>query len=221
MKFAVSYSGGKESALAVYRAVKQGHESIALITTFNTDIGRSHFHCISEEVLESVSNSLNIPLWLVKTSGAEYALNFEKALSQAKEQGAQACVFGDIDIEGHLKWCSERCAKAGIEPLFPLWGEDRKKIVHEVIDDGFIANISVINSELLSGDLLGRQLTKDVADRIAAQGADICGENGEYHTFVSAGPIFRHPVGFSFGEKSVRDGYSILPVLAARSQAEK
>ena len=212
MKFVASYSGGKESALAVYRAIKQGHEPIALITTFNIDADRSHFHGLSEDVLESVSKSLDIPLWLIKTSGQDYAINLEKALLQGKEQGAQACVFGDIDIEGHLEWCSQRCENVGIKPLFPLWGESRKDVVYEMIDSGFVANISTVNTKYLGEDFLGQQLTKDVAERIAACGVDICGENGEYHTFVSAGPTFKQPVGFSYGEKFMKDGYAILSV---------
>ena len=212
-KFAASYSGGKESALSVYRAVKQGHEPIALITMYNTDTDRSHFHCLPEDTLKNISIALNIPLWIIKTSGEEYAQNFEKALLRAKEQGAECCVFGDIDIEGHLKWCSERCVNTGIEPLFPLWGEERKNVVNDVIESGFISHISIINTKYLSDDFLGLQLTKEVMENIAAQGADICGENGEYHTFVSAGPIFKHPVKFSFGEKLTRDSYAMLPVL--------
>ena len=212
MKFAASYSGGKESALAIYRAIKQGHKPMALITTFNIDADRSHFHGISEDLLNSVSKSLNIPLTLVKTSGEEYTKNLEKALQQAKEQGAEACVFGDIDIEGHIEWCSERCHNVGIKPLFPLMGESRKNAVYEFIDSGFVANISTINTKYLSEDILGQQLTKEVAEGIAATGADICGENGEYHTFVSDGPIFKHAVKFTYGEKVLRDGYAILPV---------
>ena len=212
-KFAASYSGGKESALAVYRAIKQGYEPIALITTFNTDADRSHFHCLPEDVLKNVSIALNVPFWIIKTSGEEYALNFEKALMRAKEQGAECCVFGDIDIEGHLKWCSERCANTGIEPLFPLWGEERKNVVNEVINSGFISHISIVNTKYLSDDFLGLQLTKKTAQCIESMGADICGENGEYHTFVSAGPIFKQPVKFSFGEKVTRDSYAILPIL--------
>lgn len=212
MKFVASYSGGKESALAVHRAIKQGHEPIALITTYNTDADRSHFHGLTEEVLESVSKSVNIPLWLVKTSGEEYLQNFEKALQRAKEQGAEACVFGDIDIEGHLEWCTERCKNVGIEALFPLWGESRKDVVYDIIDSGFVATISIVNTKYLSDEFLGKQLTTEVAERIASQGADICGENGEYHTFVSDGAIFNHPVAFTFGEKATKDTYAMLPV---------
>ncbi|MCL2571867.1 MAG: diphthine--ammonia ligase [Defluviitaleaceae bacterium] len=213
MKFVASYSGGKESALAVYRAIKEGHEPIALITTYNTDANRSHFHGLTEEILERVSNALDIPLWLIKTSGEEYAQNFEKTLLRAKEQGAEACVFGDIDIEGHIQWCSQRCNNVGIKALFPLLNESRKDVVYELIDNGFIANITIVNTKQVRDEFLGKQLTKAIAEQIAAGGADICGENGEYHTFVSAGPNFKHPVIFSFGEKFSRDGYAFLPVL--------
>jgi len=214
MKFVASYSGGKESALAVYRAVKEGHEPIALITTYNTDVSRSHFHGLTEEVLKRASESLGIPLWLIKTSGEEYTNNFEKTLLRAKEQGAQACVFGDIDIEGHIEWCSERCKNVGITPMFPLLNKSRKDVVYEMIDSGFVANITVVNSAKVNEDFLGKQLTRDVAEQIAEGGADICGENGEYHTFVSAGPIFKHTVDFSFGAKYSNGDYVFLPVLS-------
>ena len=212
MKFVTSYSGGKESALALYRAMQQGHEPIALITTFNTDAGRSHFHGLPENVLEAVSRSLGIPLWLIKTSGEDYAESFEAALLRAKGQGAEACVFGDVDIEGHLQWCRERCQNVEIEAIFPLKGENRKDVVHEVIDRGFAANITTINIKYLSDDFLGQRLTRELADRIAATGADICGENGEYHTFVSDGPIFKHPVNFSLEEKVIRGDYTMFSI---------
>jgi len=216
MKVAISYSGGKESALALYKAINAGHEPIALINTFNTDENRSHSHGLPSEVLERVSKSLNIPLWLIKTSGKDYAENFEKALVRAKREGAEGCVFVDIDIEGHIKWCSERCENVGIQALFPLSGKTRQAVVHELIDSGFVANISTVNTKYLSDDYLAQRITKELADKIAATGACICGENGEYHTFVSDGPIFTKSVEFSFGEKVVRDNYAMLPVRNTR-----
>ena len=212
MKFVISYSGGKESALALYRTIAKGHEPIALITTFNTDTERSHFHGLSESVLKVVSNALEIPLWLVKTDNKDYAKNFEAVLRRAKGQGASACVFGDIDIAEHRQWCSERCENIGIEAMFPLWGESRKCIVHEVVDRGFAANITTVNTRYLGDEFLGQKLTKELAERINACGADICGENGEYHTFVSEGPIFRRPIDFLFEEKVMIGDYAILRV---------
>ena len=213
MKFVASYSGGKESALAIYEAQKLGHTAMGLITTYNVDAGRSHFHGLSEGLLEGVAQSIGVPLHLVKTTGQEYAKNFELALHHAKATGAEACVFGDIDIEGHIKWCTERCEAAGLEPLFPLLGRPRRDVVFQLIDSGFVATVSVINKAFLGYDVLGKQLTKALAEEVEANGADICGENGEYHTFVSDGPIFAKPVPFTLGEKITRDGYAMVNLL--------
>lgn len=212
-KFVASYSGGKDSILAIYRAIKQGLTPVALITTYNIDKERSWFHGIPKEVLNSVSKSLNIPIWLIKTTGEEYAINFEKTLAKAKELGAELCVYGDIDIEEHNVWCSERCQNVGMEAFFPLWGESRKKLVYEFIENGFTSNFTVIDTSRLTEDFLGKTLSKETVDLIASQGADECGENGEYHTFVSAGPLFKEKVAFTFGEKLQEGKYAILPIL--------
>jgi len=163
-------------------------------------------------VLESITESTGIPVWFIKTGGDEYTYNFEKTLQRAKENGAEACVFGDIDLEGHLKWCTERCENVGIEPVFPLFGQSRESVVYGFIESGFTAHITIIDTAKLSGDLIGRVLTKETLMEIKAQGADICGENGEYHTFVSAGPIFKKPVRFSFGEVIEKDGRIVMPL---------
>ncbi len=211
-KFVASYSGGKDSILAIHRAIKAGYEPIMLIITYNVDKNRSWFHGIPEEVLESVSKSLEIPIKLIKTSGEQYAENFEKALLESKELGAEICVFGDIDIEDHKKWCTDRCDKVGIEWFFPLWQEERKKLVYEFIDSGYTANITVVNTEMLSDSFLGKKLTKELLEEIEAEGADVCGENGEYHTFASAGEIFKHKVDFCLGDVIHESNYGIVPI---------
>jgi len=213
MKFVASYSGGKDSMLAIYRAVSMGHTPILLLTTYNADRNHSYFHGIPEVLLDRVSESLGVPSLLVKTTDAAYTENFEQALAHAKELGAEACVFGDIDLEGHRAWGTERCEAVGLEPLYPLWGAERKDVVYECIDAGFVTNITVVNTRYLSPDFVGQQLTRETVDRIAQQGVDICGEHGEYHTFVSAGPMFKEPVRFSFGEQVVHGDYTALPIL--------
>ena len=214
MKVVVSYSGGKESALSLYRAILKGYTPIALITTYNIEEGRSHFHGLKESLLEAVSQAVDVPLTLIKTTGQEYEQNFEQALAALKKQGAQACVFGDIDIQAHKEWCTKRCENVGIQAIFPLWKESRKDIVNEIIDRGFVANLTIINTKYLTEDFLGQQLTKPLAEKIAATGADICGENGEYHTFVSNGPNFNKPVAFSLGERVRMGEYIMIKVIS-------
>ncbi len=212
-KFIASYSGGKDSILAIYRAIKAGYEPIGLINTFNTDKERSWFHGLSESLLKRVEASLGIPIQLVRTSGEAYSQNFEKALLEARNQGAEYCVFGDIDIEGHRVWCRERCEAVGLTAYFPLWGESREVLVLENIDLGFKAYISVLKHTLVDEKLLGKPLSRSLVESIAQGGADICGENGEYHTFVADGPLFKQPVDFSFDSKITWGEYSALPIL--------
>lgn len=212
-KFVASYSGGKDSMLAIYRAIKAGLEPLCFIITYNKDRNLSWFHGVPKGLLENVSKSLNIPIWLIETNGEEYTKNFEKGLTKAKELGAEVCIFGDIDLEGHLVWCSERCENVGLKPCFPLWKENRKKLVYEFLENGFSSTFTVINTKMLNDKFLGMTMTKEICEQIEKEGADICGENGEYHTFVYNGPIFKEEIKFKFGDKIENNGYSILPIL--------
>lgn len=211
-KFVASYSGGKDSTLAIYRAIKMGMIPVELITTYNIDKERSWFHGIPDEILNRISEEISIPVSLIKTKGEEYALNFEKKLRQAKENGAEFCVFGDIDIEGHLEWCTDICNKAGIEAYFPLWKEERKNLVYEFIDAGFKTIITVVDNSRMPEEFAGKILTREVADEIEKSGADICGENGEYHTFAFDGPIFKNAVEFKAGQIIKVDNFTIVPI---------
>ena len=196
-KFVVSYSCGKDSTLALYRMIKEGNEPVALLTTVNKKVSRSWFHGIPRELLDEVSKSLNIPIHLVECEGEEYKEAFKKALIKVKnELGAEACVFGDIDLEAHRVWCTERCEEAGIEAIFPLWLENREKLTFEFIDTGFKTVIKNVRLDVLSTNFLGKQLTREVVKDIVESGSDACGENGEYHTFVFDGPIFKFPIRF-------------------------
>ncbi|MDR0567758.1 MAG: diphthine--ammonia ligase [Spirochaetaceae bacterium] len=214
IRAAVSYSGGKDSALALYRTIRSGCEPVRLLTTYNEDAGRSWFHGVPQALLERVAELTGIPLETVKTRpGDGYAGDFEAALAGLKPLGVSACVFGDIDIQAHYDWCDARCKAAGLASRFPLWREDRRELVYELISAGFKAVITIIDTSKLGEEFLGKTLTREVAEEIACAGADICGENGEYHTFVYGGPIFSAPVPHGFGE-ALRNGvYAILPVL--------
>ncbi len=217
MKFAASYSGGKDGALALYRAIQSGHEPVCLLTTYNEDAGRSWFHGVPTELLCKISELTGIPLELVKTGkGDDYGRDFETALARLREQyGAQACVFGDIDLQLHYEWDIARCKAAGVAGMFPLWNGGRRELVHELIDTGFKAVITIVNTSFLSEKYLGKTLTRELAEEIAAEGADICGENGEYHSFVYDGPLFREPVSYKLHEIVRHDSYAILPISLA------
>ena len=211
-KFIGSYSGGKDSTLAIYRAISQGMIPAEIFTTYNIDRKRSWFHGIPQDILNRISKEINIPITLLKTSGEEYIKNMEAKLLDAKENGVEYCVFGDIDLEGHLAWCTERCNNVGMKAYFPLRKESRKDLVYEFIDLGFKTIITVIDKTRMPEKFLGQILTREVADAIEESGADICGENGEYHTFAYDGPLFKNPVKFKTGDKVKEDKYIILPI---------
>lgn len=212
-KFIASYSGGKDSTLAIYRAITHGMIPLEFFTTYNTDRDQSWFHGIPKKMLEKVSNEMGVKISLLKTDGEHYNDNFESKLKDARKQGANACVFGDIDLDEHLKWCTDRCEAAGIETCFPLWHESRKSLVYEFIDSGFEAMITVIDTSRLPEKFAGKILTKQVAKEIENFNADICGENGEYHTFVFNGPLFKSPVKFQAGEIIKHGQYAVVPLI--------
>jgi len=212
MKFAMSYSCGKDSALALYKMIKAGNEPVCIIVTINEDAGRSWFHGVDEGLLEKVSGALELPLIAARCTGATYQAAFESALKKAAELGAECCAFGDIDIEGHLDWNRERCATAGLECEVPLWGLSRGEAVSELLEAGFEAKIKCVQKEYLDISFLGKTLDAALVREIEATGADICGENGEYHTFVCNGPIFRKPVLITTGEIVDFDTHAVIDI---------
>lgn len=189
-KVVVSFSGGKDSVLSLHKAISLGYEPIALMTTINKSKGDSWFHDISASLLKQVSLALNIPLLLVECDGENYEDTFETALKNMKNLGAEACVFGDIDIAHHREWGEIRCQNTDLKAIFPLWQENRETLVKEFIDLGYKAIIKKVNLSNMSSNFLGKTLNRELLEEIKATGSDVCGENGEYHTFVYDGPIF-------------------------------
>lgn len=189
-KVVISFSGGKDSVLSLHKAISLGYEPIALMTTINKNKGDSWFHDISSDLLKQVSLAINIPLLLVECSGENYENTFEIALKNMKNLGAEACIFGDIDIAHHREWGETRCKNTGLEVIFPLWQENRETLVKEFIDLGYKAIIKKVNLKNMNVNFLGKTLSHKLLEEIKATGSDVCGENGEYHTFVYDGPIF-------------------------------
>lgn len=211
-KVVVSFSGGKDSMLSLHRMIKKGYSIIGLLVTFDNQ-NDSCFHRIPKEILTEVSKSLEIPMIEVDCSeGKVYEEEFEKALIIAKEKGAEICVFGDIDIENHKKWCLDRCSVAGLKGEFPLWQENREDLTNEFIDHGFKAIIKKVNLNSLGAEFLGKELIKEVVCEIKSLGCDPSGENGEYHTLVFDGPIFKEEVKFNKISKEIIGDFGYLTI---------
>lgn len=211
-KVVVSFSGGKDSTLALYRMIEEGYEVIGLLVTFDKQ-NNSCFHKIPRDILVEVSKQVEIPLVEVDCSADKvYETEFEKALISLKNKGAEICIFGDIDIEAHKKWCLDRCDAAGIKGIFPLWQQNREELTNEFIDYGFKAVIKKVNLKTLGKEFLGKELTKEVVNEIKNLGCDPSGENGEYHTLVFDGPIFKHGIKFNKVNKEIVDDFGYLTI---------
>ena len=218
MKFVMSYSGGKDSALALHRAVCAGHSPAALLVTCDEKNARSWFHNIPIPLLRRISEALDVPLLLVPTEGERYAPDFEEALRHCAADGIEMCVFGDIDIQEHYDWCHARCQNAGVQSFFPLWQQERASVVREMVEAGFSAMVTVVNHTKMNEKYLGRTVSHALLDKLTDDGVDVCGENGEFHTFVYDGPVFKTPVPFATEPAQRTELTARLPI---RPEGEK
>ncbi len=201
-----SWSGGKDSCLALHRMLSQGGELACLVTMFTEDGQRSRSHGLAREVLQAQAAAIGAPLLSASASWDEYERVFVDLLRAAKGRGAAAAVFGDIDIPRHREWEESVCRQAGLTAELPLWQHDRMALLEEWWAAGFEARIVVAREGLVDRRYLGRVLDRQTAEELAATGVDPCGENGEFHTVATAGPMFRESLEVKLGEQVLRSG---------------
>jgi len=192
--FFSSWSGGKDSCLALHRACMAGAKPACLLTIINEDARRSRSHGLRKNVIAAQAAALGLPLFTRCASWAGYEAAFIDALHEIRKQGVTAGVFGDIDFPPHLEWEEKVCAKADIIPYLPLWEGARLALLNEFITLGYKALIVRVNENKLNRKFLGRIIDQDVVGEFQKTGIDPCGENGEYHTVVVDGPIFSKPL---------------------------
>jgi len=202
MKVFSSWSGGKECALATYKAISQGHEILYLLNFVSEDGQRSRSHGIKAGVLALQAEAIGIPLIQVKTSWENYEENFKKVVEALRNKGIQGGVFGDIDLEEHREWVERVCSEVGIKAFLPLWGTKPEELIEEFLKFKFKA---IVVATRLDEDMLGKPLNKALVRQISKLGSHPCGENGEYHTFVTEGPIFRKSLRITSGESKKID----------------
>lgn len=203
-----SWSGGKDSCLALHKAIEMGSDPRYLLTMFANTGDLSRSHGLRQEIIEAQADSLGIPLISPRASWQEYETVFISMLQQLKSEGIEAGVFGDIDIQEHRDWEQQVCSRAGLQAILPLWQQERSALVAEFIDLGYRAWIVSAREDL--ADLLGRQLDRKLLDELRERQIDPCGEMGEYHSVVVDGPMFRRPVPIQPGQICLRDGYAFL-----------
>ena len=204
-----NWSGGKDSALALYHAMSSDvNRPELLLTSVNASFDRVSMHGVRRELLELQAQRIGLPLQTIEVGeGLTMPLYNEimgKTVSGLKEKGYTQTVFGDIFLEDLRAYREEQLRPYGIRAHFPLWQRDTKALLTEFLDLGFKTLIVCIKSELLDASFAGRVIDRDFIKDLPA-GVDPCGENGEFHTFVYDGPIFSEPVAFEIGEKVYRE----------------
>jgi len=209
MKIFSSWSGGKESCLATYKAISQGHEVLYLVNFISEDGERSRSHGIKASVLALQAQAIGIPLIQVKTSWENYEENFKRIVRELKGKGVQGGVFGDMELEEHREWVERVCSEVGIKAFLPLWGIEPEKLIDEFLRLRFRA---LVIATTLEKDLLGQVLDKALVSQITTLGSHPCGERGEYHTFVIAGPVFKKALKVTQGNKERGDKMWFLEI---------
>jgi uncharacterized protein (TIGR00290 family) len=207
-KVLLSRSGGKDSAMAAWHLLaSQRYEIAALLTTVTEGYERISMHGVRRELLERQAAALKLPLHPVMIpsdcSNAIYEARLGKALAAFRAQGVDKVAFGDIFLEDLRQYRERQLAQAGMSGLFPLWRRDTAELVRSFIGLGFRAILSCVDTQAIDAGFAGREIDQALLDELP-DSADRCGENGEYHSFVYAGPIFGAPVGCTAGERVMR-----------------
>lgn len=209
LKAIFNWSGGKDSALALYHVLKEEKFDISeLITTVNSKYKRISMHGVRNELLSAQALSLGIPLKEIlvpeQPSMEDYDTIMKAQLTHIKKEKVTHSIFGDIFLEDLRTYRENKLKEVGLKAVFPLWNRATIDVVHEFIDLGFKTIVVCVKSELLGKEFVGRVLDRDFLNDLP-ENVDPCGENGEFHTFVFDGPIFEKPIAFEIGEKVFKE----------------
>ena len=209
-KFIVSYSGGKDSTLALYHAMQVG-KAIGLIVMLEEQGLRSRSHAMSMEIIQAQANALGLPIITASSSWNDYETEFLKLLAHAKQQGAEVLVTGDLDMPEHGCWHNRITQQAGLKLCMPLWQRPHREVIEEFIQLGFKTMIVTVNLDLgMKVDDLGKVLTLDYIQELENRGIDPCGEGGEFHSTVIDGPLFTAPIAVRKGDILYHENYAFL-----------
>jgi uncharacterized protein (TIGR00290 family) len=205
----VSWSGGKDSALALSEILEDGrYEVAALLTTVTMDFDRISMHGVRRALLERQAKSLGFRLeevFITKSnSNEEYESSMAKVLSQYQDAGITSVVFGDIFLEDLRKYREEKLGSLNLRGIFPIWKRETNQLARFFIASGFKAITTCVDTTVLGEQFVGREINDSFLSELPIE-ADPCGENGEYHSFVYDGPIFKNRILLSTGERVLRE----------------
>lgn len=213
----LSWSSGKDSAWALHVMRQRGDfEITALLTTINRTHGRVAMHAVRESLLDAQAAAAGLPLVKVgipsPCPNEIYERAMAEAMAQARAEGVTHMIFGDLFLEDIRKYREENLAKCGIAPAFPVWGLDTRLLTQEMLAADLRAYLTCVDPKKLDASFAGRLFDKKLLADLPS-GIDPCGENGEFHTCVVAGPMFASPIPVDVGEIVERDGFVFADLL--------
>jgi uncharacterized protein (TIGR00290 family) len=222
-KVLLSWSSGKDSAWALHTLRQRGEvEVVGLVTTLNEAFGRVAMHGVRAELVRAQADAAGLPLWPVPLpwpcSNAEYEARMRAVIERARSEGVTAFAFGDLFLADIRAYRERQLADTGLEPLFPIWGApaDTPALARAMIAAGFRSTLTCVDPRQLPATFAGREFDSQLLADLPP-GVDPCGENGEFHTFCHAGPVFERPVPVRVGEVVERDGFCFADLLPAVS----
>jgi uncharacterized protein (TIGR00290 family) len=220
-KILLSWSSGKDSAWALHLLRQQGEYEVAgLITTINSAFDRVAMHGTRRALVEMQAAAAGLPLIAAPLpwpcSNADYEQAMKQVCDQALAQGVSAIAFGDLFLADVRAYRERQLKGTGLEPLFPIWQLPTEQLARQMVDGGLRAKLVCVDPKQLDPVFAGRDFDLQFLSELPA-GADPCGENGEFHSFVYAGPMFSRPIPIVTGERVQRDGFWYCDVLAAAS----
>jgi uncharacterized protein (TIGR00290 family) len=221
-KTLLSWSSGKDSAWTLHVLRQQNVvEVVGLLTTMNEKFQRVAMHSTRRDLVRAQAQATGLPLWEIPLpwpcSNEEYESAMGRACAQAVEQGITAMAFGDLFLEDVRKYREDRLKGTGLEPLFPVWGLDTRKLIDEMLDAGVRARIVCVDPKKLPEHFAGQDISRELLGQFPS-GIDPCGEQGEFHTFVHAGPMFSSAIPIQSGEVVTRDGFVFADVLSSMGE---
>jgi len=208
----LSWSSGKDSVWTLHVLRQRGEcEIVGLLTTVNAEFDRVAMHGTRRSVLEAQSRAAGLPLWVVPLpwpcSNEDYEQQMREVCRRAVSEDVQAIAFGDLFLQDVRAYRERQLQPTGLEPLFPLWQQPTSRLAHEMIANGLCARLTCVDTRQLPPTFAGRDFDEAVLRELPS-GTDPCGENGEFHTCVYAGPMFHSPILLEAGEIVNRDGFT-------------
>jgi uncharacterized protein (TIGR00290 family) len=207
----LSWSSGKDSAWTLHLLRQQpDYELVGLLTTFNREANRAAMHGVRRELVQAQARAANLPLWDVDLpspcSNDDYERIMREVCAKAVREGIDCIAFGDLFLRDVRAYREKQLEGSGLEPVFPVWGILTRELAQRMIDSGLKARLTCVDIQCLSADFVGREFDHQLLHDLPPA-ADPCGENGEFHSCVYAGPMFHHDLAIEPGETVTRDRF--------------